>query len=301
MANNSTKIIIGVFGMMLLMFITAIIFLGFSFKINKTEIAALEGRKSPVAVIEVNGPIMKSKKIIELLHEAEKKEKFKAIIIRIDSPGGAVGPTQEIFDEIVRIDKKIPVYASFGSLAASGGYYLGAAARKIFANRGTITGSIGVIMQFMDLSELFKLSKVRPEIVKSGKFKDLGNPSRKMRKKERELLEASVLKVHKQFRQDIIDRRGKRIKGNLEDLTQGQIFSGEEALEHGLIDGLGGLYSLAKIIHDELKLEGDFRNIVFIKKPKKSKLMNILDQLEEPEALIKKILLSFDSPVLMFK
>ena len=171
----------------------------------------MESKKSPVAVIEINGPIMKSKKTIELLHEAE-KGKYKAIIVRIDSPGGAVGPTQEIFDEIVRIDKKVPVYASFGSVAASGGYYIGAAARKIYANRGTITGSIGVIMQFMDLSELFKLSKVRPEIVKSGEFKDLGNPSRRMRKKERALLEASVQKVHEQFRQDIISRRGKKIK-----------------------------------------------------------------------------------------
>jgi protease IV len=301
MANNSTKIIFGVFGMIFLMFLTAVIFLIFSFKINKNEIGGLESKKSSVAVIEINGPIMKSKKTIELLHEAEKKNKYKAIIIRIDSPGGAVGPTQEIFDEIVRIDKKIPVYASFGSVAASGGYYIGAAARKIYANRGTITGSIGVIMQFMDLSELFKLSKVKPEIVKSGKFKDLGNPSRKMRKKERQLLEASVSKVHEQFRQDIIKRRGKKIKGNLESLSQGQIFSGQEAFEHGLVDHLGGLYTLAKNIHDELKLEGDFREIIFIKKPKKSKLMNILDQLEEPEAMIKRVLLNLDSPVLMFK
>lgn len=301
MTSNSTKIILGIFGLMFLMFVTAVIFLVFSFKINKSEISGLEGKKSSVAVVEVNGPIMKSKKIIELLHEAEKKGKYKAIIIRVDSPGGAVGPTQEIFDEIVRIDKEIPVYASFGSIAASGGYYIGAATRKIFANRGTITGSIGVIMQFMDLSELFKLSKVRPEIVKSGEFKDLGNPSRKMRKKERALLETSVLKVHEQFRQDIVERRGNRIKGNLKDLTQGQIFSGQEAYDHGLVDGLGGLFSASKAIHEELKLKGDFRDIVFIKKPKKSKLMNILDQLEEPEAFFKRMLLSLDTPTLMFK
>ena len=187
---------------------------------------------------------MKSKKIIELLHEAEKSAGIKALIIRINSPGGAVGPTQEIFDEIVRIDEAIPVYASFGSVAASGGYYLGAAARKIYANRGTITGSIGVIMQFMDLSEIFKLTKVKPEIIKSGKFKDLGNPSRQMRKDERRLLEKSVEVVHDQFRRDIIKRRGKRINGDLNDLTQGQIFSGEEALSFGLIDAVGGLYKL---------------------------------------------------------
>jgi len=156
-------------------------------------------------------------------------------------------------------------------------------------------------MQFMDLSELFKLGKVRPEIVKSGEFKDLGNPSRKMRKKERELLEASVLKVHEQFREDIILRRGKKIKGKLIELTQGQIFSGQEALEQGLVDGLGGLYTVSKIIHEKLKLKGDFREIVFIKKPKKSKLMNILDQLEEPEAMIKKALMSLETPMIMFK
>ena len=159
MSNSSTKIIIGIFGMIFLMFLIAIIGLVFSFKVNKGEIANLESKKSSVAVVEILGPIMKAKKTLELLHSAEKKKNIKAIILRIDSPGGAVGPTQEIFDEVVRIDKKTPVYASFGSVAASGGYYIGAAARKIYANRGTITGSIGVIMQFMDLSELLSLLK----------------------------------------------------------------------------------------------------------------------------------------------
>ena len=301
MASNSTKIILGMFGTIFLMFIMGIVFLIFSFKFNKTEMSSLKKGKSPVAVVEVNGPIMKSKKIIELLHEAEKSTGIKALIIRVNSPGGAVGPTQEIFDEIVRIDETIPVYASFGSVAASGGYYLGAAARKIYANRGTITGSIGVIMQFMDLSEIFKLTKIKPEIIKSGKFKDLGNPSRQMRKDERRLLEKSVEVVHDQFRKDIIKRRGKRINGDLNDLTQGQIFSGEEALSFGLIDAVGGLYKLSKDIHEELKIDGDFKKLNFIKKPKKSKLMNLLDQLEEPETFLKRLIFSFQAPEFILK
>ncbi len=301
MANNSTKIIIGIFALIFLMFFTAIVFLVFSFKINDEEISSLKDKKSQVAVVEIKGPIMDSKKIVELLHEAEGRKELKALIVRVNSPGGAVGPTQEIFDEIVRIDKTLPVYASFSSVAASGGYYVGAAARKIYANRGTITGSIGVIMQFMDLSKIFEWAKVRPEIIKSGKFKDLGNPARRMNKKERELLEASVNKVHQQFRSDILIKRKGKIKGKMVDLTQGQIFSGEEAFEYGLIDGLGGLYKLSEDIHKELKLTGDFKKLTYIKKPKKSKLMNILDQLEEPESLLKRLIFSIQTPALLLK
>ena len=156
-------------------------------------------------------------------------------------------------------------------------------------------------MQFLDLSEVFQMVKVRPEIIKSGKFKDLGNPSRKMRKREKELLNASVAKVHEQFREDILKRRKDKIKGDLFELSQGQIFSGEEAFEFGLIDKLGGLYTLSKDIHEELKLEGDFKKLTFIKKPKKSKLMNILDQLEEPETILRKLLFSIQSPALLLK
>src|SRR5690606_11778859 len=162
----------------------------------------------------------------------------KAILMRIESPGGAVGPTQEIYEEIRRIDsaydpkvkgeqKGKPVYASIGSIAASGGYYISAATRKIFANAGSLTGSIGVIMQFVDASELIEWAKVRPEIIKAGRYKDFGGPNRALTVQERELLEKTLSSVHEQFRKDILAIRQDRIQGDLNELSQGQIFSGE--------------------------------------------------------------------------
>ena len=136
---------------------------------------------------------MDSNKIVRKLLIAEEDESLKALIVRIDSPGGAVGPTQEIYDEIIRIDKNKPVYASFGSVAASGGYYIGAAARKIYANKGTITGSIGVIMQFVDLSKLYEYLKFGHKRL-SRLYKDIGSPNRPMTKKEKELLAGTITK-----------------------------------------------------------------------------------------------------------
>ena len=113
------------------------------------------------------------------------------------------------------------------------GYYIGAAARRFFANKGSITGSIGVIMSFMDASKVFEFLKLNPQIVKSGLYKDIGSPNRSLTTKEKNLLEGTIAKVHQQFRDDILKRREKRIKGKIVDLTQGQIFSGEEAKEYG--------------------------------------------------------------------
>src|SRR5690606_8771850 len=152
---------------------------------------------------EIQNTIMESKKTIELLLAAEDEKSIKAIILRIDSPGGAVAPTQEIYEEVRRIDKKKPIYASFGTVAASGGYYIGAACRKIWANAGTLTGSIGVIMQTADLSELFKFAKIKQEVIKAGRYKDIGSPARSMTDEERMILTELLAGTHKQFMSDI--------------------------------------------------------------------------------------------------
>jgi len=254
-----------------------------------------------IAVIEVKGTIMESKKIIEMLQKASENKSLKAIIVRIDSPGGAVGPTQEIFDEIMELDKKIPVYASFGSVAASGGYYIGAAARKIFCNRGTITGSIGVIMQFMDLSKLFEFAKLSPEIVKAGKYKDMGQPSRALTEEEKKLLKNTIDSVHKQFVVDIEKRRKEVIKGDIWEMAQGQIFSGEEAHKLGLIDELGGLWEAGRKIHEELKLKGEFKGFKFIKEKKQLGLLEILEDMEGVSDKFSSILGSIESPIPMAK
>ena len=241
-----------------------------------------------IGVVEVNGIIMESRPVIELLQEAEEDEDIKAIIVRINSPGGAVSPTQEIYEEIRRIDQGFdseekegrPIYASLSSIAASGGYYVGAAARKIYANPGTLTGSIGVIMSFVDMAELYEWAKLRPEVIKSGRYKDMGAPHRAMEDHEKQLLERMALNVHQQFVEDVLETRKDKIKTDIEDITDGRIFSGKTALENGLVDELSSLWGAGRKIHKELKLEGDF-NLKFITKKKSKSLFDIVDRLDK--------------------
>lgn len=301
MSESKSRVVVGFFGLIGVMFISMLIFAFLLLKnFTSSSIDSLTTTAKPeVGVIEITGAIMDSKKIIQKLLIAEEDNSLKAIIVRIDSPGGAVGPTQEIYEEIVRIDQSKPIYASFGSVAASGGYYIGAAARKIYANKGTITGSIGVIMQFADLSKIFEFLKFKPEIVKSGIYKDIGSPHRSMTEKEKALLNSTIGKVHDQFRQDILKRREGIIKGDLLSLSQGQIFSGQEALDFGLVDGIGGLWGVSKSIHEELQLEGNFRNLKFIKLKKDSNLSRLLENLDDPTDLAKSFIYNFVQPILM--
>lgn len=264
MSEDRSKGIVGIFILITVLFIVFLIFAFYtvaSLKSTSKLSDALNSESAPIAVVEVDGVIMDSKKVIKKLLIAEKEEKFKAIIVRVNSPGGAVGPTQEIYEEIRRIDEKKPVYASFGTIAASGGYYIGAAARRIYAPAGCMTGSIGVIMNFMDLSEVYSWAKVKPQVVKAGKYKDIGNSARAMTDEERMLLTEMTANVHQQFMDDIFKVREKQIKGGMEGLkryAQGQIFSGAGAKERGLVDKISGLYQAGRDIHKELKIKEKF-------------------------------------------
>lgn len=287
MNKERSKGIVGIFVLIAFLFVIFLIFAAYTITslkgTSKSVSDATTDGNGSIAVVEVDGVIMSARKTVQKLLLAEKEEKYKAIILRINSPGGAVGPTQEIYEEIVRIDKDKPVYASFGSVAASGGYYIGAATRKIYANAGALTGSIGVIMNFMDLSKLYEFVKVKQDLIKAGKYKDIGSPSRAMSDEERALLTEMTLNVHEQFIQDIFKIRGKKIKDGLEGLrvyAQGQIFSGEGALKRGLVDELAGLYESGRRIHKELKLKGEF-GFTFVKIKKDFSISDILGGIEE--------------------
>ena len=291
MASTKSKGLIAIVFLIFIFFILFVLFGVFTFKSFKDKTDSdlvFDTKDAPIGVVEVNGVIMKSKDIVDQLHGAEKDKEIKAIILRINSPGGAVGPTQEIYEEILRIDKDKPVYSSMGSIAASGGYYVAAATRKIFANAGTLTGSIGVIMQFMDMSKLYEWAKVSPETIKAGRYKDVGSPSRAMTMEERELLNAMISKVHDQFKRDIGNIRKKKIVGDLNDHAQGQIFSGEEALERGLVDELAGLWEAGRRIHKDLEIKEDFK-LKFFKKKKKMKFFDMLSDIEETTSHIKEV------------
>lgn len=291
MSRERSKGIVGIFALITVLFVVFMVFAFFTISslrdTSDLSSKAMKGDEdSQIAVITIEGAIMESRKVVQLLHAAEEEESIKVILLRIDSPGGAVAPTQEIYEEVRRIDKKKPVFASFGSIAASGGYYIGAAARKIYANPGSLTGSIGVIMQFADLSELFAFAKYKPDLIKAGKYKDIGSPNRPMTDEERSILTASLAVTHKQFINDIVKVREDRLLKKPEEFAQGQIFNGEEALAIGLVDELAGMWEAGRRIHKDQKLKGEF-GLRFLK-PKK-KRMTFSDLINEGEETLSDI------------
>lgn len=199
---------------------------------------AYDGEK--VGVIEIIGTIGDSRQVIDQLKEFREQNAIKAIVIRVDSPGGAVGPSQEIYREIRKTTPEKSVIISMGAVAASGGYYVAAAGDGIVANPGTLTGSIGVIMGFTNVEALMSKIGLTPVVIKSGEYKDIGSSTRDMTAEERKLLEAVAHNIHRQFVSDIADGRGLEI-AQVETIADGRIFTGEDAKTYGLVDRLGNL------------------------------------------------------------
>lgn len=194
-----------------------------------------------VAVIEISGGIYGSQSVIDQIHRYQEDSSVKAIILRINSPGGAVAPVQEIYSELTKVQKKIIV--SMGSTAASGGYYIACAADWIFANPGTLTGSIGVIMQFPKYDGLMKKIGIGREVVKSGKYKDSGSAYRELTDEEKELFQSTIDDVYEQFLDAILEGRQHQELGReqLEEVADGRLLSGRQAMGKKLIDDLGNL------------------------------------------------------------
>ncbi len=193
-----------------------------------------------VAVVEVLGVITDSRRIIDHLQRFQENDSVKAVVLRVDSPGGGVGPSQEIHDQVRRLAALKPVVVSMGSAAASGGYYIAAPADIIMANPGTITGSIGVIMEFTNIQELLEKIGLRSQVVKSGQHKDIGSPVRSMTAEDREILQTLIDDVHSQFVEAVASGR-KMDAEAVRKLADGRIFTGRQARDLGLVDELGGL------------------------------------------------------------
>lgn len=193
-----------------------------------------------VGIVEIQGIILSSKQVIRQIQDFNKDDKIKAIILRIDSPGGAIGPSQEIYREIFKIKTQKKVIASMGSVAASGGYYIACAADGIMANPGTITGSIGVIMEYLNMMDVAQKVGLRPVVIKSAEFKDTGHPLRELKENEKQMLQGLVDELHEQFVSDAAIARGmdQQVMGKLAD---GRVYTGKTALSLELIDRLGNL------------------------------------------------------------
>jgi protease IV len=194
-----------------------------------------------VAIVEVEGTIVETSDLVRELRDLGDDASVRAVVVRINSPGGVVGPTQEVYEAIRHLRKAgKPVVASLAAVAASGGYYIAAAATRIYANPGTLTGSIGVLMELPNVEGLFKKLGVGYVVVKAGAHKDIGNPSRPMTPEERQILQALLDDVHGQFIDAVaegrhLDRRA------VAALADGRVFSGAQARALHLIDALGGL------------------------------------------------------------
>jgi protease-4 len=209
-----------------------------------------------VGVVPIDGVISGSKETVEQLESFGKDPSVKAVVLRIDSPGGGVASSQEIYGAILELKKKKKVVASLGSIAASGGYLIACAADRIVSNPGTITGSISAIMHFANAEELMKKIGVRATVIKSGKFKDIGTPARGMTDEEREVLQDLVDDIYDQFLDSVAVSR-KLSKDTVRTFADGRVFSGRRAMKLGLVDELGDLTTAVRVAGGMAGIKGD--------------------------------------------
>lgn len=230
--------------------------------------------QSSVGIIELNGVIVDSKKFIKNLEQFEEDESIKAVVVRLNSPGGSVAPSQEIYEAVKKFKK--PIISSMASVAASGAFYVAMGTKKIYANPGTITGSIGVIMEFANLEKLYEWAKIKRFSIKTGKFKDAGAEYREMQPEERAHLQGMVDNVLGQFKKAVSEGRKMPID-KVTELADGRIFSGEQAKAFGLVDELGTLKDAINDVSKMAQLKGKPK-IVYPHKPRQKLLDFILEE-----------------------
>lgn len=270
MKSKKFKIFLIIFGTLILI----------SFLITIMESSLTAGK---VAIVNIKGIIVDSKPSIDEIKQYRKDPSIKAIVLRVDSPGGAVVPSQEIYEEIKRTIKSKPVVVSMGSIAASGGYYISCPATKIIANPGTLTGSIGVLIEIPNIKGLLDKIGVKAEVIKSGKYKDITSPFKPLQNEEREILQKLTNDVHEQFIKAVAEGRKVPVE-DIKKIADGRVFTGLKAKELGLVDEIGDLDYAIKIAAQLAKIKGEPEIVT-----KKSTLL--IDFLKgNTESLVKKIL-----------
>jgi protease IV len=218
-----------------------------------------------IGVIPIEGPIHDSRELLSQIIAFRRDDTIRAIVLRIDSPGGGVAPAQELYQEIRRTTGTKSVIASAGGVAASGGYYIASAADRIVANPGTIMGSIGVIMEFLQVQELLRKVGVGLEVLKSGEFKDTGSPHREMTPDERELMMEVIQDVQDQFVDAVATGRGLPLE-EVRRIADGRIFSGARGKELGLVDLLGNFQDAVELAGELAGIRGE-ATLVYPKGP----------------------------------
>lgn len=237
-----------------------------------------------VALVKIEGVIVFPEKIVEELNDYADDSSIKAMVIRVDSPGGGVVASQEVHNAVRNAKKSgKKVVISMGAVAASGGYYLAAPADKIVANPGTLTGSIGVIMEFATIEKLLEKIGVKGTVIKAGEYKDIGSPFRDMTEQERKLLQGVMDDVHAQFIQAVAEGRGLPL-ANVQAIADGRIFTGRQALDLKLVDQLGDLEDSIQLAATLAGIKGKPR---VVKRERKIPFFEILK--EESSAWIAEI------------
>jgi protease-4 len=231
-----------------------------------------------IALVKIEGLLINAESVVEELTDYTEDSSIKAIVLRIDSPGGGVVVSQEIYNAVKNARKEgKTVIASMGTVAASGGYYIAAAADRIVANPGTLTGSIGVKMEFANIERLLEKIGVRGVVVKAGEYKDVGSPFREMSEQEKKLLQDVIDDVHSQFITAVAEGRHMQ-EADVRVIADGRIFTGRQALDLKLVDQLGDLADSIKIAGELVGIKGKPRVI------EKTKKIPFFDYLKEESA-----------------
>lgn len=264
-----------IIGLILIGALVSVFFLSSFFLVNLLGLNGKITRKDKIALIKIENIITHSADIVRQIKKYADDKSVKAIVLRINSPGGSVAPSQEIYNEIIKVRKNSnkKVITSMGNISASGGYYIACASDKIVANPGTITGSIGVIMTFSNIEELMSKIGLKAEVIKSGKFKDTGSPMRKFTEEEKQLMQNVIDDVYDQFINVVAKGRNLDID-KVKELSDGRIFTGRQAFKVGLVDKLGSLEDAIELGAKMVSIKGKPK--VISEKKEKNLLFRLL-------------------------
>jgi len=228
-----------------------------------------------IGVIEVRGIITDSMPVMEQIRELDDHPQMKAVVVRIDSPGGAVGASQEIFWELRKLRSKMPVIVSMGNLAASGGLYVSLAGQHVFALPGTLTGSMGVIASITNVARLLRKIYVDPVTIRSGPLKDAGNPLRPMDRKSKEYLQSMVNATFAQFKKDVQTER-KLSDAVIKKIGDGRVLNGSKALQIGLVNEIGSFNDAVDYAKKKANIEGKAK-LAFLSRKPRSLLAKVIE------------------------
>jgi protease IV len=263
---------------------------------ERTEVVT-SGSGEKIAVVDIKGVITSSDEVVRQLKKYRGMSSVKAVLLRIDSPGGGVVASQEMYEEVRKTrDAGTPVVVSMGSLAASGGYYVACGASRIVANRGTLTGSIGVIAEFLQLQELLGKIGVDVKTIKSGKLKDSGTQTRKMTEEEQKYFQALMDDVHRQF-MGVVQRERHLSATETRALADGRVYTGEQAVPLGLVDTLGTYEDAVRIAAAMAGINGE--PAIVKERKRRSWIESMAGDVTEEMRAIKEELLA--QPVLSFR